>query len=434
MKVYFKNARILNPGRECALFSGEVVTEGDIIRYVGPAAPAGLTEGCRTLDLGGNLLMPGLVNAHAHSAMTLFRGLGGDLPLDRWLFERIFPLEAHLTAEDVYAGTLLAALEYLRGGITSVGDMYFFPEALFAAYDEAGMRAKYILACSDPDGKTDRELRNLEERYAAFKDKSPLFSCMLGAHAEYTCSEALLTGIADFAAVRREPTYIHLSETLKEVGECTVRHNGLTPPQYLHKLGFFENGGTAAHVVHADKDDLDLLKQSGVHVAHNPASNLKLGSGIAPVYAMLDRGMVVALGTDGAASNDRLDLFREMYLMAVLQKGVMNDPGAVTAEEALRSATVQGARALWLDKVGKVEEGWKADLIVLDLSQPCQRPCHDLLSNLVYAAGPSNVSLTMVAGEILYENGVYTRLDPQKIYDLCQKSVDRLKKEAGLAG
>ena len=427
MKVHFKNARILNPGQEFSESLGEVVTEGGAIRYVGPAAPRELTAGARTLDLQGNLLMPGLVNAHAHSAMTLFRGLGGDLPLERWLYDRIFPLEDKLTPEDVYAGTLLACLEYLSSGITSVGDMYFFPEALFQAYDEAGLRVKYVMACSDPDGDTDRELRNLEERYAAFKDKTPLFSCLLGAHAEYTCSEALLTGISDFAVLHREPTYIHLSETLKEVGDCTVRHSGLTPPQYLHKLGFFEHGGTAAHVVHADKDDLDLLKQCGVNVAHNPSSNLKLGSGIAPVYAMLDRGLCVALGTDGAASNDRLDLFREMYLMAVLQKGAMYDAGAVTAEEAVRAATVQGARALYLEKVGKVEEGWAADLIVVDLDRPHWKPLNDLPAELVYAAKSSDVILTMVGGEILYENGAFPRLDPPKIFDLCQKSIGRLR-------
>ena len=285
----------------------------------------------REKDCRGNLLVPGFCNAHAHSAMTLFRGIADDLPLREWLFDRIFPLEDCLTEEDVYWGTMLAAAEYVRGGTTAVADMYFFHDTAAKALRKSGMAVALCCGTNDIGGGDVKEhLKTMESRYHAYEGKERL-KYILGLHAEYTCSDALLEGTADLAATLGAPTYIHCSETLKEVGECSVRR-GMTPVEYLHKIGFFDCGGIIAHGTYLEKTDIELLKEKNVTVASNPSSNLKLASGVAPVYTMLKNGLRVALGTDGAASNNALSMFREMYLMSCLQKERMKDLGLSTPQ------------------------------------------------------------------------------------------------------
>ncbi len=429
MKIKFKNAHIITANAGFDVISGgDLCIDGANIGCVGACSHADESFD-RVIDCGGDIIMPGLVNAHAHSAMTLLRGIAEGLPLENWLFDRIFPLEARLTPEDVYWGTLLAALEYVRGGVTFTGDAYFFPQAMFAAYDLAGLRCRYVAMPNDIDAGAEQRIAELERNFKDFYNRTPLFSIIPGVHAEYTCSEKFLHAVADFAAVNRQPLYTHMSETLKEVGDCTVRRGGLTPPQYLHKIGFFENGGTVAHAVHTDKDDIDLLVQSGVSVAHNPASNLKLASGVAPVYSMLQRGLNVCLGTDGAASNNALDIFREMYLMSVLQKSEMGDAAAVPAKDVILAATISGARALFEPSTGSLEPGKQADIIRVSVSGAHFRPKNDITSHLVYSGKSSDVCMTMVAGKILYEDGNYNiGIDPQTVYDECELRIRRLER------
>ena len=401
------------------------VTEGKIVSVGG--ASSGFAAD-KVIDCGGNLLMSGFCNAHTHAAMCLFRGVADDLPLDRWLFERIFPLEDHLTPEDVYWGTMLQIAEFVKNGITCMADMYFYPDSVYAAAKNADL---CLALCGGANSSSSYDVvKFIEEMYNKYSTISDRVRYFPGLHAEYTCEESLISAVADLAAETGAPTYIHLSETLKEVGECTVRHGGLTPPQYLHKLGFFDNGGLAAHCTYADKDDISLLAQSGVTPVINGGSNLKLASGIAPVFSMLQSGMHPALGTDGAASNNATSMFREMYLYSCLQKETMKDAAAVGAEDALAAATVNGYRALGFAG-GSIEPGMFADLVLVDLAQPNMHPLSDPKKNLVYSADASAVLMTVAGGKIVYEKGIYhigESLD--KIYRECAARIGRLLTEA----
>ena len=426
MKIRFYNAKILtDPKTEP--YAGEVCIDGNKIVFAGRAAPPEFSAE-KEIDCGGNLLMSGFCNAHSHAAMSLFRGIADDLPLDKWLHDRIFPLEDGLTPDDVYWGSMLQIAEFVRAGITCFADMYFCPDSVYAAAKNANL---CLALCCGENSETDSEIiKSITHFYNKYNTLSDRVRYFPGIHAEYTCDEKLIADVADFAAEAGSPTYIHLSETLKEVGECTVRHGGLTPPQYLHKLGFFENGGLAAHCVYCDKDDLALLKQSGVTPVINGASNLKLASGIAPVYSMLSQGFAPALGTDGTASNNAASMFREMYLFSCLQKESMKDASAVGAEEALSAATVNGYDALGFHG-GRLCEGYYADMILIDLSAPNMHPASDIRKNLVYSADTANVLMTVAGGRIVYDRGIYhIGESTEKIYEECSKRVKRLQAEA----
>lgn len=422
MRYRFYNAKIL-PSPSEDIFDGEILTEDSRIARIGErGAFANLAE--KQIDCGGNLLMSGFCNAHTHAAMSLFRGIADDMPLDEWLNDRIFPLEEHLTPEDMYWGAMLQIAEYVRGGITCFADMYFYIDSVCEAAKNANL---CVALCggsmSDSEGDI---LRFIQECYSKYNTMSDRIRYFPGLHAEYTCAESLIAKVADFAAESGAKTYIHLSETLKEVGECTVRHGGLTPPQYLHKLGFFDNGGFAAHCVYCDKDDIALLKQSGVTPVINGASNLKLASGIAPVYSMLSQGLMPALGTDGTASNNAASMFREMYLFSCLQKEALKDAAAVSAEQALAAATEHGYAALGFPG-GALREGYFADMALLDLSAPNMRPLSDIRKSLVYSADTSDVLMTVAGGKIVYDRGnFYIGETLDKIYAECEARRDRL--------
>lgn len=426
MNIRFYNAKIMRRP-DLPIENGEArVSDGKIV-YVGPEEDITF-KADKNVDCSQNLLMSGFCNAHTHAAMSLFRGVADDLPLDKWLFDRIFPMEDHLTPEDIYWGTMLQIAEFARSGITCIADMYFYPDTIYEAAKNANL---CVALCCGANSESTYDVIQFTEcmvqKYSTLSDRVRYFP---GLHAEYTCEEKLIAAMADFAAECGLPTYIHLSETLKEVGECTVRHGGLTPPQYLHKLGFFDNGGLAAHCTYADKDDLALLKQSGVTPVINGASNLKLASGIAPVSSMLSLGMAPALGTDGSASNNATSIFREMYLYSCLQKETMKDASAVSAEEALLAATVNGYGALGFNG-GSVEPGKCADLVLLDLSQPSMRPLSNVKKNVVYSADTSEVVMTVAGGKIIYERGTYSIGEPlEKIYSECEKRVARLLSES----
>ena len=425
MKILLTNVLIM-PTPDEEIFNGEVLIDGSKISYVGKKY-LGNIKTDRIIDCKNNLLTSGFCNAHAHSAMTLFRGVADDLPLKNWLFDKIFPMEDNLTEEDIYWGTKLAILEYAKSGITAVADMYFYDNAMVKAYENTGLALALCSGKNDIGGGTDSALEYIESAYLKYSNRDRL-KYIMGLHAEYTCSDRLITGVADLSIKYNAPTYIHLSETLNEVGECSVKR-GLTPPQYLHKIGFFDNGGIIAHGTYLDKDDIDLLKEKNVFCASNPSSNLKLASGVAPVYTMLKRGMKVCLGTDGAASNNSLSAFKEMYLLSALQKERMKDASCLSAEQTLISATVSGYEALGFSG-GKIKVGYDADLVLIDLNKPNMRPLNNLKKHLVFSADTSNVLMTIAGGNIVYENGNYNVGESvEDIYANAEKCIKRLIKQ-----
>ena len=376
----------------------------------------------QVIDLPGQVLLPGLVNLHTHAAMSLMRGFADDLPLMRWLSERIWPAEArHADAEFVRAGTLLACAEMLRGGITTFNDMYFFPEGAAEAAERIGMRAVLGMIAiefptryaADADDYLAKGLA-VRDRYSA----SPLVGFSLAPHAPYTVADKTFDKIATLAAQLEVPIHLHVHETRHEVEE-SVRLHGMRPIGRLHRLGILGPQLVAVHAVHLDPGEIELLAHEGCHVAHCPTSNLKLGSGIPPMAAMQARGLNFGLGTDGAASNNRLDLFREMRLAALLAKGASQDAEALDAHAALSAATLGGARALGLDdRIGSLLPGKDADLCAITLDEWEQQPCYDPASHLVYVAGREHVTHTWVGGTLVMCNATPARIAIAELLEL----------------
>ncbi len=360
----------------------------------------------RVLDK--HILIPGLVNLHTHAAMNLLRGLADDLPLMEWLQNHIWPAEAkHVSARFVLDGTRLACAEMLRGGITCFNDMYFFPGAAARAALDAGMRAAIGLIALDFPSAYAADADDYLAKGLDVRDElcdNPLISFCLAPHAPYTVSDRSFSRILTLAEQIDLPIHLHLHETVHEIDD-SARNFGVRPIERLRRLGLLSPGLLAVHVVHANAEEIGLLAEHGCSVAHCPSSNLKLASGIAPVAGMLERNINIGLGTDGAASNNRLDLFQEMRLAALLAKGQSGRAEAVDAHRALHMATLAGARALGLDAIiGSIEAGKSADLCALCFDDIALSPCYDPVSHLVYAAGRENVSDVWVAGEIRVEN------------------------------
>jgi 5-methylthioadenosine/S-adenosylhomocysteine deaminase len=356
-----------------------------------------------TLELGNHVLLPGFVNLHTHAAMSLMRGLADDLPLEQWLNDRIWPAEGrHVSPEFVHDGTLLAAAEMLRGGITCCNDMYFFPDAAARAFDTAGMRAMLGVTvlefptpyASDAD---DYLAKGLAVR-DAWREHS-LLSFSLAPHAPYTVSDKTFERIATLSAQLDLPVHIHVHEARSEI-DHGLQQYGVRPLTRLHRLGLVNPGLIAVHAVHLDATDIALLATEGASVAHNPTSNMKLANGACPVAQLEKRGVTVGLGTDGAASNNRLDMFQEMRHAALLAKLTAGDPTVLNAHTALRMATLGGARAMGLaDEIGSLEIGKSADLCAIALDDWILQPCFDPASHLVYVAGREQVSHVWVAGQ-----------------------------------
>ena len=393
----FYNGRVLTMTDGCAISSDEVWVDGGKIAYVGPAR-ADRPEFDREIDLDGDLLLPGFKNAHAHAGMTFVRSLADDVPLQEWLFERIFPLEAKLTPEDVYAFTRLAILEYLTSGITAAFDMYFFREAIAQAGVDTGFRT---VLCG---GGGKAEL--LEEEYHNFNSFHPLVSYQLGTHSEYTSSVEELHDLGTLAKKLKAPVFAHNAETEKEVRECVERH-GVTPTVLFERLGHFDYGGGGFHCVHFTPEDTEIFRRRGLWVITNPGSNAKLASGIAPLEDYRAQGIGIAVGTDGPSSNNALDFFREMYLTSVLQKLKTGNASACPAGAVLQMATVGGAGCMGLSDCDTIAPGKQADLVVIDLKRPSMQPVHAPVENLVYSGGKDVVRMTMIAGRVLYENGEF---------------------------
>ncbi|MCC7546130.1 MAG: TRZ/ATZ family hydrolase [Burkholderiales bacterium] len=370
-------------------------------------------------SLSTHALLPGLVNAHTHAAMSLMRGLADDLPLMEWLTRHIWPAEArHVTPQLVYDGTLLACAEMIRGGITCFSDMYFFPEEAGRAALSAGMRAALGMICIEFPTAYASDAQDYLHKGLAMRDAlrhEPLLSFCMAPHAPYTVQDATFERIVTYADELQIPIHLHVHETLHEVEESVQRY-GARPLARLHRLGVVGPALVAVHAVHLDEAETRLLAACGSHVVHCPSSNLKLGSGIAPVAPLVAAGVNVALGTDSAASNNRLDLLQETRTAALLAKGSMREPTAVPADQALRMATLGGARALGLERtIGTIEADKQADLVAVDLAALELRPRYHPLSHLVYAVGRENVSDVWVSGRRLLDNRRLTTLDEEEL-------------------
>ena len=425
--IRFYNARILKMDGSDVLY-GELHVENDRIAYVGEEknAPVDIKFD-REINLGGNLIMPSFKNAHTHSAMTFLRSFADDMPLNDWLFKQVFPMEAKLTADDIYVLAKLAYAEYLTSGITACFDMYFEPQAMAAAAEETGFRTIMCGSVSGSAEECDAALLKLDTLYNRYKDKSGFVSYRLGFHAEYTTDVSIMKGIAELSRKYKQPVFTHNSETVSEVRGC-IQRNGMTPTALMESMGMFEYGGGGFHCAYLNDEDMEIFVRRGLWAVTNPASNCKLASGIAPLCDMKKRGIKLAIGTDGPASNNALDMFREMYLAAVLQKVLTNDAAAMPARSVLEAACCGGAAAMGLDDCDTLETGKRADLIVLDLNMPNMQPMNNIPENIVYSGTKSNVKLTMCAGRILYENGEFTTLDTAKIYAQSNEIINRMTK------
>ena len=411
------------------LNDGYLGISGDTITYIGTDKP---TDAYDTLcELKHHLLMPGIYNMHTHSSMVLLRGVGSDLPLHRWLEEAVFPIEAKLKEEDISVGTRLAMLEMLASGVVSFTDMYDMPRVSADEIATAGMKANLnrpviALDHSEPFEQNFR----VRESLAFYDDCNGMADGRIkvdfGIHAEYTPYADVVRKYGEACKERSAIMHLHLSETRKEHEECKARNQGKTPAQWFADLGVFDNPTVAAHCVMIEPEDIEILRTYGVTAVHNPTSNMKLGSGFMPMNYMLAQGVKLAIGTDGAASNNNLNMFEEIHLASIIHKGYTQNPTVLSPQRLLSMASKVGAEAQGRENCGALTVGNKADLIAINLDKPHLMPVHDVPALLVYATQASDVAMTMVDGKVLYENGIYHTIDVERVrYDL-EKSMTRL--------
>ena len=430
MKLLLKNGAILatEHGRFRCIKNGFLGIDGDTIDYIGEKRPE--TRYGEEKDMSGRLLSPGLINCHCHTPMTLLRGVGSDLPLHEWLFDKVFPIEDRLTAAEIRAGNNLALLEMIACGTTSYSDMYFEPQTAAENAMAAGIRANLCrpVQCFD-------EKERYEDNQRA-KESIELFHAYHGAangriridfsiHAEYTCTESVVRGYAADCNALGGRMHLHLSETKQEQEECIKRH-GKTPAAWFRDLGVFDSPTAAAHCVWLTDSDMEILREKSVSVIHCPTSNLKLGSGFAPVPKMQKAGLNITLGTDGAASNNNLNMMEEIHLASIIHNGYTLNPLVMKPAEVLKMATVNGAKLQGRSDTGSLEAGKKADIIAFDLRRPHLIPDFDPLALLVYSAQGSDVCMTMVDGKVLYENGEFLTIDREKVIAEAKAAVKHL--------
>lgn len=432
MNTRFYNAKILTlkENHKFDIVEGELWVKGNTICYIGDGKD--VTEVCkgeevliwdREIDAKGNLLMPGFKNAHTHTAMTFLRSYADDLPLQDWLNQQVFPKEGQLTGDDVYWLNILGIMEYLTSGITSNFDMYMYSKMGAQSSAKVGFRTVQTSGLNNFGGTPE----SMEEEYHFINELSDLTSFIVGFHAEYTTSMELMEGVAKLAQKLKSPVWLHNSETQLEVAECKERW-GKTPTQLTDSLGMYEYGGGGYHCVWFEEPDFEIFKQRGLTAVTNPASNLKLASGICPTKHFVDEGIAMAIGTDGPASNNCLDMFREMFLTSTLAKVREMDAACVNADEILYMATAGGAHAMQLDDCDSLAVGKKADLIMIDLRQPNMQPENNIVKNLVYSGSKQNVMMTMVNGKVLYENNRFDiGFDPEEIYTKANAIIRRMK-------
>ena len=418
MKLLLSHADILTlrDGQWHTLRNAYLGIHNDTICYLSETAPAETYD--RVKAMPGKLLIPGLINCHCHAPMVFLRGIGSDLKLQDWLYHYIFPTEAKWTDAGIRAASELAILELLASGVTSFSDMYYRNERTIEALCEAGMKANL---CRSTQGRPDlpyekntdcQEGLALFDRFHGYNGgKIRIDLCI---HAEYTNTPETIEAYSAACFERGAGMHIHLSETRHEQLEC-IKKFGMTPAALFEKLGTFKNPTTAAHCVWVTQEDMDILKANGVSPVHCPSSNMKIGSGFAPIQQMLDRGINVTIGTDGAASNNNLNMIEEMHLASIIHNGYTGDPTVVKPGDVLKMATVNGAKLQGRPDTGNLELGKKADVVAIDFDKPHLIPALDYPAMLCYAVQGSDVCMTMVDGQILYENGEYRTVDAERI-------------------
>lgn len=414
--IKFTNGLVLD--KYFNIIKKDVFVDGDSIVAIGEYDKTADT----VYDLNGNLLMPSFKNAHTHSAMTFGRSFADDLPLQPWLYDKIFPLEAKLTPQDIYDLSMLAFLEYLTSGTSACFDMYYFAEMMAKASVDFGFRTVMTSGLNN----FKESVNAVEDYYNKFNNYDSLVSYKLGFHAEYTTDKELIKGIAKLAEKYQAPVFTHASETKSEVEDCKKR-NGMSPTKYLNSLGIFNYGGGAYHSVWIDDEDIEIYKEKGIWAVINACSNAKLASGIAPVSKLLKSGVKIAVGTDGASSNNALDMFREMYTICATQKLNDKDAASTDANDILKASTIGSARCMGLTDCDVIDVDKKADLIVIDMHRPSMQPINNITKNLVYSGGKDIVKMTMINGKILYDNGEFKNIDIEKIYANAQAVINRIR-------
>ncbi len=426
--ILIKNAFILSPNEN---FKGKksLLIKDDIIADVSDEIDDSNVD--KIIDATGKILLPGLINTHTHLSMTLFRGLADDLSLDSWLNDHIWPMEANLNGDYCYIGALLGAVELIKSGTTTFSDMYFYMEDVARAVDEAGIRAVLSYGMID-FGDAERRENEIKENMTLFNECNGMadgrIKVFFGPHSPYTASEELLIKVRELADEYNIGIHIHVSETQKEINDVS-EEKGLRPFEYLDKIGFLGPDVVAAHCVWLSDEEIEIIKKNNVKVSHNPCSNMKLASGISPVSKLIENDICVSIGTDGASSNNNLDLIEELKTASLLQKVSTLDPKVLTSDEAISMATIKGAEALGLEsEIGSIEVGKKADIILIDTNSANMVPDSSTLSsNVIYSANGSNVDTTICNGKILMENKKLTVLDEQEIYDKARQAIKELK-------
>lgn len=430
-RIIIKNGLFadLSPTAKQSSFHGFMVVENDRIVHIGAELPEQYAVAeAEIIDGKGLFFIPGLVNTHGHAAMSLLRGYGDDMALQTWLQEKMWPMEGKFTANDVYWGTALSVIEMLKGGTTTFVDMYDYMDEVAKVCEQSGIRASLMRGAIGlcPE---DVQREKLNEAIQFAKDwngkADGRIRTIMAPHAPYTCPPAFIESFVQAAHDLDLPLHTHMSETKAEV-EQNVKDYGLRPLAHLEKLGFFSRPSFVAHAVHLTDEEIETLAKYQVAVSHNPGSNLKLASGVARVPEMLRAGVVVSLGTDGAASNNNLDMFEEIRLAALIHKGVSGDPTAVPAAEALRMGTIYGAQTIRLDDIGALEVGMKADFVAVDIDQPHFLPHTDLVSHMVYSASAKDVKHVWVDGKQVVKNGECLTMDEERILREAQQCFDGL--------
>lgn len=432
MRTLIKNIDILTMDDNQTRYENAcILIEDDEIRFVGNLSDLQADIQYDKIEDGeGKLALPGLINTHTHVAMTLFRGYANDLPLMEWLSQKIWPVEDRLSEGDAYWLSLLAMAEMIRGGVTTFADMYMFMEETALAVEQSGMRGVLARGLQGPDEKSGLRLEENRRLWKNWQGRgNGRIRVMVGPHAIYTCQPSFLLESKELAQELEVGIHIHLSETGKEVEDSKKKY-GKSPVRHLYDLGLLDGHVLAAHCVHLSEEDMDILEEKDVKVAHCPASNLKLGSGIAPIADMIKRGITVSLGTDGAASNNNLSIMKEMSLAGLISKGIKEEPTLIPAITSLQMATYNGAKALALeDSVGSLAPGKKADIILINTQQPHYYPHTDWANHLVYSGYSSDIDSVWVNGKKLMDNRELLTIDLDKVYFEVNKIYKRIMEE-----
>jgi len=414
MKTVIKNGIVISMDSKLPrVIRGDIAIEGRKIVSVGDL-PADFTAD-RTIDAENSIVLPGIINAHCHLSMVLLRNYADDLDLFTWLNEKIWPIEEKMTESQVYNSSMLGAAELIRSGVTSFADMYFFQPETCKAIEQAGIRARIGAPFMGDEETIEKKLPELQKLYDEWNGRDGRINVDSAPHAPYTLTPGALQMAIKFAKDNKTRIHIHVSESKQETEENYEKH-GVSPVEYLEKAGLFDFPTYAAHCVQLNEKDLGILKKHEVYPVHNPTSNLKLGNGFAPVPAMLEMGMHPALGTDGASSNNNLNMFEEIHLAAIIHKASTGDPKAVSAYQALQMATIFGAEALGIDNIcGSLTAGKEADIILVDTNKTHLQPLHNPVATISYGAQASDVHFVMCAGKILMEKGVVNTIDEKGV-------------------